>query len=821
MIYRLERIGHLLFLVALFLVPMFSHAEGCGSIVQTYDPGDGNIQEYSNPITNCANPFWIDATTTELSITFGDTLVEDNNTYPFLDETSHEWKITGQTFFADGMLYLHRGSDYVEKKYIENGDSYTFLEGGTYTLVINRYPPMQVRSSPIRRFFELIIPTAWAGSQIESRIITFTVTDVLPEPVGISNILFLPGIQASRLYTEIDGEEEKIWEPFGDDDFNYLAMNENGESERDVYIKDVVDELYGFSSMSIYKKFITFLNAVDDDMGPMVRTFPYDWRYDVFEIVENGTKDDSGLIKKPIETIEYLASLSPTKKVTLIGHSNGGLLAKAIMLKLEEEGKSHLIDKIIFIGTPHIGTPKALATVLHGYDQEHASGIISDDAVARRVMKNMPGVYGLLPSEAYIESLSDPLISFDDSEMTSLFRNKYGFTVTNLTEYTDFLNGVEGRVDAENRINEPTKVNTTMLDNALQKHRDLDTWTVPEGVEVHNIVGTGLPTPKLIEYRAFDGLRCYAGYQCVREKEIEPVLNFSGYGDKTVMSKSAGFLDVNNLYIDLSKIEKFNHANITEADTTQILIDHLLHGSSTNNINFVSPVEPISNVELEVVSIHSPARMYLRDSSGNVTGKTSVDGKWLMEIEGSTYLEAGNVKYVIVPKSTSYEVIIEGEGSGFFTTVIHELHGDVEHEVHRFTATTSSTTIATFEKSNGEFSPISIDEDGNGIIDMELTVDGVIIEKPATYSNLRSVISNLTLLKIHKEILLQFAKGAESLHLMKKNNIHAQAEKVLLSTLDKTIVLYERKKLISVTESEKIRKIINSLISQIVWEKKN
>ena len=72
----MQRIGIFLSFCVLFLMPMLSHAEGCGSIVQTYDPGDGNIQEYSNPITNCANPFWIDATTTELSITFGDTVVK-------------------------------------------------------------------------------------------------------------------------------------------------------------------------------------------------------------------------------------------------------------------------------------------------------------------------------------------------------------------------------------------------------------------------------------------------------------------------------------------------------------------------------------------------------------------------------------------------------------------------------------------------------------------------------------------------------------------------------------------------------------------------
>jgi pimeloyl-ACP methyl ester carboxylesterase len=546
---------------------MFSHAEGCGSIVQTYDPGDGNIQEYSNPITNCANPFWIDATTTELSITFGDTLVEDNNTYPFLDETSHEWKITGQTFFADGMLYLHRGSDYVEKKYIENGDSYTFLEGGTYTLVINRYPPMQVRSSPIRRFFELIIPTAWAGSQIESRIITFTVTDVLPEPVGISNILFLPGIQASRLYTEIDGEEEKIWEPGGDSDISLLRMSDTGESIEEVYTKDVLDEKGGVAlGGNIYKGFLEYLEELDGPFeGPVVESFPYDWRYDVFDIVENGTKVSNNLVKKPTDTIAFLAGSSPTKKVTIIAHSNGGLLAKAIMLKLEEEGRANLVDKVIFVASPHIGTPKGIAALLHGYDQKLLRGLLASDKRIRDVMKNMPGVYGLLPSESYIDSLSEPLISFDDSSSTKIYRDSYGFTISNTDEYENFLKGTEGRSDAGDAVNEISSANSDMLSDALEEHRTkLDDWSAPSGVEVFNIVGTGLPTPKSIEYKEFDGLRCYVGYQCVREKEIEPVIHFTRYGDETVVSKSAKAS--NNLYMDVFAM-RVTHANITESET--------------------------------------------------------------------------------------------------------------------------------------------------------------------------------------------------------------------------------------------------------------
>jgi pimeloyl-ACP methyl ester carboxylesterase len=813
----MQRIGTLLSFCALFLMPMLSHAEGCGSIVQTYDPGDGNIQEYSNPITNCANPFWIDATTTELSITFGDTLVEDNNTYPFLDETSHEWKITGQTFFADGMLYLHRGSDYVEKKYIENGDSYTFLEGGTYTLVINRYPPMQVRSSPIRRFFELIIPTAWAGSQIESRIITFTVTDVLPEPVGISNILFLPGIQASRLYTEIDGEEEKIWEPGGDSDISLLRMSDTGESIEEVYTKDVLDEKGGVAlGGNIYKGFLEYLEELDGPFeGPVVESFPYDWRYDVFDIVENGTKVSNNLVKKPTDTIAFLAGSSPTKKVTIIAHSNGGLLAKAIMLKLEEEGRANLVDKVIFVASPHIGTPKGIAALLHGYDQKLLRGLLASDKRIRDVMKNMPGVYGLLPSESYIDSLSEPLISFDDSSSTKIYRDSYGFTISNTDEYENFLKGTEGRSDAGDAVNEISSANSDMLSDALEEHRTkLDDWSAPSGVEVFNIVGTGLPTPKSIEYKEFDGLRCYVGYQCVREKEIEPVIHFTRYGDETVVSKSAKAS--NNLYMDVFAM-RVTHANITESETTQTLVDHILHSSSTEGIDFVSNSEPsFSNDDRDIYTIHSPVHMYLRDVNGNITGKTEIDGEWFSEIPGSDYFEAGGVKYVIVPSDNKYTVVIEGEDKGLYTHSMRVLSEEVETTYHTYTASVTPMSIIQYEKTGDDtFSTIKVDENGDGQTDLEMTLEGVIIEKKVTYDDLENVIRELSLAKKFERPLLVLVAQAEKLspiHTKKHKKIYA--EEIILRVIEKQIELYKKMKLVTDVQFKTIESIIDKLIEK-------
>ena len=192
------------------------------------------------------------------------------------------------------------------------------------------------------------------------------------------------------------------------------------------------------------------------------------------------------------------------------------------MLKLKEEGKENLVDKVIFIATPHIGTPKGLMALLHGYDQKLFYGLLVEDEIVRNAMRNMPGVYGLLPSETYVSSLTEPMISFDDSSTTKPYRDAYGFTITNMDEYIRFLNGTEGRVDAGDRINEPSTANATMLTSALLAHKEkLDTWTAPEGVEVFNIVGTGLKTPKSIEYKEFMATSCNADMSvCIPEEKI-------------------------------------------------------------------------------------------------------------------------------------------------------------------------------------------------------------------------------------------------------------------------------------------------------------
>jgi len=50
----------------------------------------------------------------------------------------------------------------------------------------------------------------------------------------------------------------------------------------------------------------------------------------------------------------------------------------------------NLVDKIIFVAVPEIGTPQSLPSLLHGDGEEIANGLIMSASTARGLGVNMP-----------------------------------------------------------------------------------------------------------------------------------------------------------------------------------------------------------------------------------------------------------------------------------------------------------------------------------------------------------------------------------------------------------------------------------------------
>ena len=237
-----------------------------------------------------------------------------------------------------------------------------------------------------------------------------------PEPVGctencFSNVLFLPGIEGSRLYRP-DGEDgtEKLWEPSGDNDVRDLYLSENGEGLReDVYAKagDIVDEMPG--GLNVYKSFMAKMDELKsagtiNDWEPIA----YDWRLSLDDLLTHGRQIGDRLYytgelratSTPyiIEELRRLAASSKTGKVTIIPHSNGGVLAKRLTETLGPEA-SQLIDKMIFVAVPQTGAPEAVYIGMHG-QKVGPGGIAASRSVTRPFASTSPMFYHLLPSSA-------------------------------------------------------------------------------------------------------------------------------------------------------------------------------------------------------------------------------------------------------------------------------------------------------------------------------------------------------------------------------------------------------------------------------------
>jgi pimeloyl-ACP methyl ester carboxylesterase len=243
-----------------------------------------------------------------------------------------------------------------------------------------------------------------------------------PDSLCCSSILFIPGIESSRLYST--STSKRLWEPLSNKDVERLYLDARGLSiDKTIYSKDVIDNFLGI--YGIYKDFIRSMSSfVKTEKINDFSIYPYDWRRNISDIVDSGEKRATSTIN--LKDLVYdLASRSKTGKVTIVAHSNGGLIAKELIRQLEALGKTDIIDKIISIAVPYLGTPKAVLSLLHGYDQSILSGFIMSESNARGLAQNMFSAYNLLPSPAYFRNLLAPVISFASSTI-EFGRESYG-----------------------------------------------------------------------------------------------------------------------------------------------------------------------------------------------------------------------------------------------------------------------------------------------------------------------------------------------------------------------------------------------------------
>lgn len=131
--------------------------------------------------------------------------------------------------------------------------------------------------------------------------------------------------------------------------------------------------------------------------APNLFVFPYDWRLDNQQSAEQLR-----------DYVRLALELNPDADgVDLVGHSNGGLVARAFMLL---PGQRSLVKRFITVGTPWLGAPKILAGLRTGDMNETGINIITPIASVRQMLQFAPGAHQLLPTQEYFDLGFRPLV---------------------------------------------------------------------------------------------------------------------------------------------------------------------------------------------------------------------------------------------------------------------------------------------------------------------------------------------------------------------------------------------------------------------------
>ncbi len=562
-----------------------------------------------------------------------------------------------------------------------------------------------------------------------------------------SSILFLPGIMSSRLY---DGNGNKLWEPgllSGDSDVQKLYLNQAGESiDTSIYASGVIGE--SINGVNIYKTFLSDL--ADKKSSGFINdyfVYPYDWRLSFEDILSSGTL---------VQSLRILAEISKSGKVTIVAHSNGGLLTKALINKLAQDAPD-LIDKVIFVGVPQLGTPQTVGVLLHGYDPGVPDIVVSEER-ARDFAKNAPMSYQLLPHGDWHDNsaftVSTPMISFESGRATRQLRDAYGEDIDTAEEYYAFLRGDEDYEDRDNvaysDLTTPARVNSTLLSESINTLSSIGSgWSAPSGIEVHEVAGVGELTLSGITYKSRK--RCEEAFTTTNEVscvyEGEEYLSYTPIevldGDETVLEPSAQSMSetegVKRWWVNLEEHNKpwkpninRTHKNLLEVeDLRNLIFDNFIGGSDVYGYTYVSDTKPnLGSEDRLSFSLHSPLSLSYTEPSGIIVNAENPRGG------NSVYRRYGEVQVINVFGGETGNIILDGEASGSFALDVAQIEGsDVVATVAYEAVPTVASTTATLSVSGGTIADagaLNVDYDGDGTTDLTLEPEeGEVVTPPS------------------------------------------------------------------------------------------
>jgi len=346
--------------------------------------------------------------------------------------------------------------------------------------------------------------------------------------------------------------------------------------------------------------------------GKDLFVLPYNWHLD-----NNYT---STLLKLKIDEVKQV---SGANKVDIVAHSMGGLVARSY---LESDSYSNDVNRVVFMGTPHLGSAKSYPTWEAG-DVTFESGIVGGllNYIFTEEAKNR----GYLGEEGLYNYIHEKIP-----------------TLGQLLPITNYLEKAGARLEYPNGY---------PRNYYLENLNDKKSLIHERGIEVTNIVG--LIPDNTVNYYAVQDV--WMGNYWLDGMPLNYYTTGSGVyrdlGDNTVsLSSQLGLLG-----------NVFTMTGTAHIDLPRKAIHEVL---TSLNVNY-SPIETVAAVNKYLfIAVHSPVDFYIQAPGGKRTGFNK-NGAAFDEIEGAFY--TGNeteTEFLTIPNPLpgKYRVIATGTGTGSY-----------------------------------------------------------------------------------------------------------------------------------------------------------
>jgi triacylglycerol esterase/lipase EstA (alpha/beta hydrolase family) len=516
-------------------------------------------------------------------------------------------------------------------------------------------------------------------------------------------VIIIPGVMG----TEIFNGDEKLWldilrnmKDAGDQFMDPLRFSDDLQpSVPGLKVGEVIGNpanLFDYTAT-----IISDFEALDYTLNVDLFLFPYDWRYGVS--VNN--------VESLKQKILHIKSQTGSNKVDVVAHSTGGLLVKKYVM---DNPTTNYLDKVVFVGVPNTGAPKAIKVLLQG---DGFGNPFLSNAQMKKIAKNLPVVYDLAPSARYYEEKGS-YVSVVNSTFASTVR-----TDLNFEETKNFL-------ISDHELNSQAISNSENLHNASFDNYDLR----EAGIDLYNMVGCRAGTiGKVVEKRSTGLL---GTTRVTYELQQTP-------GDGTVPLESATNLPINpaNKYYALQA----EHSKMMTQDGIRQQIVDIVTGSNLNMGN-TKITQDVSKCKLNgrAVSIYSPLNVEVTDQYGNYSGIDEV-GNIFNNIPNADLSVFGGSKFLYLPTDDgqTYTINLTGTGEGTFTLVDSDIVGDEVAGTRTFADIPVSVNLkANFDLAD---SILTLDHEGDGQVDTSLKgVQNAIVTMPYNFSGFLQPINDTT-----------------------------------------------------------------------------